>query len=430
MPLNSGIAVFELASSGPGEIETLSRIVNPHIRVISDVQPAHLQGFATQDVAAILGEKLQLFNTARPTDALVFNAANSGVWHSIANPSGIVAATRPTLEQSLWAFGVAETLCSDTLQDLSVSLPGLAVVIAKGVKCSLQLHSGSVDWIPQTSFELYLHECGPSSTSDTGSEIPTGWSRPPSIESSDVDTDSESSSLCIKVCVSALGKQLGGNAALAVATACAWMQRHHLKKGDAQASGAGVALSTRRIAQAVMLQLDTHVWLQSWQLPPGRMTMHQLSERTIVVDDAYNSNPASMMSALHTIHDLEVVCSDQVAVRRLCVLGCMAELGTKEQDYHQQVFQAVVDLDETSAILWGRAWRNVVVDLQLAAEHLERITWCGSADDAGAVTDCVLEWLSSLKADPCARTLNVVMLKGSRVQQVERVLEQLRQHQL
>ena len=95
------------------------------------------------------------------------------------------------------------------------------------------------------------------------------------------------------------------------------------------------------------------------------------------------------------------------------------------------MFESAVDLDGSSVILWGKAWRNVVVDqCYTAAREQERVTWCVSAEGAGAVTDYVIEWLESKRTGSCARTLNIVLLKGSRTQQVERVLQLLQTRQL
>jgi len=50
-------AVIEMGASGPGEISYLCSIARPHIALINNVQPAHLEGFGSiQGVAAAKGE--------------------------------------------------------------------------------------------------------------------------------------------------------------------------------------------------------------------------------------------------------------------------------------------------------------------------------------------------------------------------------------
>lgn len=81
MPQDSNAAVFELGTSGKGEIEVLSKLINPHIRVITDIQPAHLKGL--QGMKGVAREKIQLLLTARDNDYLVLNAGNLDVWETL-----------------------------------------------------------------------------------------------------------------------------------------------------------------------------------------------------------------------------------------------------------------------------------------------------------------------------------------------------------
>lgn len=96
MPQESNAAVFEFGTSGKGEIEVLSKLINPHIRVITDIQPAHLEGL--QGVDGVAQEKIQLFLTAREHDCLVFNAANSDVWQTLLDAGDRYIRT------NIWAF--------------------------------------------------------------------------------------------------------------------------------------------------------------------------------------------------------------------------------------------------------------------------------------------------------------------------------------
>lgn len=72
--------------------------------------------------------------------------------------------------------------------------------------------------------------------------------------------------------------------------------------------------------------------LADWQTPGGRM--HQLSGRndSLVLDDCYNANPASMQAALDTLAELDG--------RRIAILGDMAELGADAAAQH-----AAMDVD-------------------------------------------------------------------------------------
>lgn len=65
-------AVFEVGMSEPGEIAGLTALLQPHVRVLLNVNPVHLQQFPSVD--AIADEKSALLNGVRETDIVVYNA--------------------------------------------------------------------------------------------------------------------------------------------------------------------------------------------------------------------------------------------------------------------------------------------------------------------------------------------------------------------
>lgn len=56
------IAVVEVGTSFPGEIESLTKLVKPHLSVLTSINRAHLSGF--KSLAAIAQEKSQIFQAA------------------------------------------------------------------------------------------------------------------------------------------------------------------------------------------------------------------------------------------------------------------------------------------------------------------------------------------------------------------------------
>lgn len=101
LPSEAQAAVFEFGTNSHGEIEALSQLVQPDVRVVTEIQPAHLAGLTS--VSGVAKEKLMLFRTAQADDLLIFNAANSQVWQALS--SGI----RPDLS-NVWAFFRASVL--------------------------------------------------------------------------------------------------------------------------------------------------------------------------------------------------------------------------------------------------------------------------------------------------------------------------------
>ncbi|UCF42927.1 MAG: UDP-N-acetylmuramoyl-tripeptide--D-alanyl-D-alanine ligase [Planctomycetota bacterium] len=69
---NDQIVIAELGANHPGEIAYLTRIAQPDIAVITNVHPAHLEGFAT--LKTILQEKLSISQGLRHNGTLIINA--------------------------------------------------------------------------------------------------------------------------------------------------------------------------------------------------------------------------------------------------------------------------------------------------------------------------------------------------------------------
>jgi len=72
--LNAGhnFAVIEMGANHAGEIATLTRLVDPHLGVITNIGPAHLEGFGSlQGVAAA---KAELYENLNPQGIAVVNA--------------------------------------------------------------------------------------------------------------------------------------------------------------------------------------------------------------------------------------------------------------------------------------------------------------------------------------------------------------------
>ena len=70
-PDDAEFAVIELGMSAPGEIAALTKLVDPHVGLVTNISPAHMQYFSSiDDVAAAKGE---LFAMLRPEATSVVN---------------------------------------------------------------------------------------------------------------------------------------------------------------------------------------------------------------------------------------------------------------------------------------------------------------------------------------------------------------------
>jgi UDP-N-acetylmuramoyl-tripeptide--D-alanyl-D-alanine ligase len=138
--------------------------------------------------------------------------------------------------------------------------------------------------------------------------------------------------------------------------------------------------------------------------PEGRLTVHHVGP-VIVLDDAYNASPAAAEAALGVLNQWPN------AGRRIAVLGTMHELGVESERWHRelgrQAVAAGVDL------LFGVGSGGVWVAAEARAAGVETSV----ADDAEAV--------ASLLA-PVLRPADVILLKASRAERLERMLPRLR----
>jgi len=112
--------------------------------------------------------------------------------------------------------------------------------------------------------------------------------------------------------------------------------------------------------------------------------------RALVIDEAYNANPASMRVTL-------AVLGEEAATRKIAVLGEMRELGEKSDEYHAALAGPVRDAGVQLVILVGEQMRPL-------AEALEGQVEIVHVPDAAAARDRLMATLEAGDA---------VLIKGS-----------------
>ena len=73
-PETAHFAIFEMGMSHPGEIEPLTRLVRPHVAIVTTVEPVHLEFFPSLE--AIADAKSEIFLGLEPGGAAVINHDN------------------------------------------------------------------------------------------------------------------------------------------------------------------------------------------------------------------------------------------------------------------------------------------------------------------------------------------------------------------
>lgn len=89
MPQDAKYGVFELGMNHPGELGPLSRMVRPHVALITTIEAVHLEFFS--DVEAIARAKAEIFEGLTSSGSVILNGDNSygGLLKSIAVNRGI-----------------------------------------------------------------------------------------------------------------------------------------------------------------------------------------------------------------------------------------------------------------------------------------------------------------------------------------------------
>ncbi len=140
-----------------------------------------------------------------------------------------------------------------------------------------------------------------------------------------------------------------------------------------------------------------------------RMELHERSDGLLVVNDAYNANPASMAAAI----DALVAIGTRGGRRSVAVLGEMRELGDGAEEGHREVGRAAAAAGVDVVLVVGEPARGIAQGLAEAAD------WQGES----IVTAGRTEALAWLRENGAAR--DVVLVKASRGAALELVAERL-----
>ena len=87
-------------------------------------------------------------------------------------------------------------------------------------------------------------------------------------------------------------------------------------------------------------------------LPDRRLSVFKSLNGSLLIDDTYNANPASMKNAIQSIA--------QVEKKKICILGEMKELGENSLKIHEEMLEfAQRNVDEILCI--GDLWADVKI---------------------------------------------------------------------
>ena len=313
MPRDTERAIFEIGMNTPGEIAPRSKMVRPHISMITRIAPAHLQGMGS--VEAVADEKGQIF-------------------------AGLEA--------------------------------GGAAIIPEKDAFFERLKAAALKLQPSAEILAYGGGRGPKSAT------PLSYSTDGRTSRIEIDVLGD----VVTTRLDAVGEHWAGNAALALIAAAV----------------AGVAPRTAADA------------LSGYAPPAGRGTSETLAlpggGEAVLVDDAYNANPASMRAAIEGFA--------RRPGRKVVALGEMRELGEGSAALHAGLADALIAANVSAAVLSGAEMSHLAAELKRCAApiRVEHVT--GPAE----AIDVVKTWLQPGDA---------VLIKGSNASGMSRVGTALRQ---
>jgi len=150
---------------------------------------------------------------------------------------------------------------------------------------------------------------------------------------------------------------------------------------------------------------DTKKALSEYSPAGMRLNARRMGNVT-VIDDAYNSNPSSMRSAIEAL-------AEYPAKDRWIVSADMLELGEREEEFHKVIGEAIARSGFSGLITFGRLSRHTSLRALECGMDKKRVWHCS---DRAKIVDILKDSMD--KGD-------AVLVKGSRAMKMEEVVEKL-----
>ncbi|WP_051688278.1 UDP-N-acetylmuramoyl-tripeptide--D-alanyl-D-alanine ligase [Desulfofalx alkaliphila] len=154
--------------------------------------------------------------------------------------------------------------------------------------------------------------------------------------------------------------------------------------------------------------LDINEGFKRMKIPKGRLNLIRLSENVLLIDDSFNANPQSVKAAIDVLSELGK------EKTKVAVLGTMAELGEYSKTGHLEV---------------GKYLANKQIDYLVTykknAEYIGQGA-IGNGFNSKHIIHCDNETLLYEFVDKYIRPNTIILIKGSRVTQLDKVVKHLK----
>ncbi|WP_437853264.1 UDP-N-acetylmuramoyl-tripeptide--D-alanyl-D-alanine ligase [Sorangium sp. So ce363] len=178
--------------------------------------------------------------------------------------------------------------------------------------------------------------------------------------------------------------------------------------GEAGALAAAAAVAVVEEAVGEPLSTERAARAAAGLAPPGdgRLSVRELPDSTVVIDDSYNANPLSMRSSLRTAVEV----AEALGKRLVLLLGEMRELGALAAAEHDALGEQVGAARPAALIAVG----GEAARIARAAEAAGVRAWFAVDADAAAA-----------RAQEIVERGDLVLVKGSRGIRMERIVNAL-----
>jgi UDP-N-acetylmuramoyl-tripeptide--D-alanyl-D-alanine ligase len=149
--------------------------------------------------------------------------------------------------------------------------------------------------------------------------------------------------------------------------------------------------------------------LNKYKSLPGRMNIISGKKDTIIIDDSYNASPIAMSQALAVFGNM------LSSGKKIVVLGDMLELGRYSADEHRKLAKLIKD-NTSYLICVGFRMHRVTEELESLGFNKSNIISTDSSEEAGKELERILS------------TGDIVLVKGSQLMRMERVVEEVMKH--
>lgn len=142
--------------------------------------------------------------------------------------------------------------------------------------------------------------------------------------------------------------------------------------------------------------------------PPGRLSLIEGINDSIIIDDTYNSSPVAMESAIEVLKDIE-------GKRKIAVLGDMLELGKFTEEEHRLVGERIFGVADVLVVVGPRAKFIAEGAIEKGFSQKEIYSF-DSSKTVAKFLEGIIE-----KGD-------VILVKGSQGVRLERAVEAIMEH--